>query len=62
MTENQPELFAVMSIVGIAIPVIGFLIGIIVTMRSRAKEKNIIKKLYEKKERSNGKSGARGHY
>lgn len=62
MTENQFELHAIMAIVGVCIPVIGFLIAIVLTMRAKKKRENIIKELYEDKERSNGKGGARGHY
>lgn len=56
MTENQFELHAVMAIVGVSLPVIGFLIAIVLTMRAKKRRENIIKEIYEEqKERKNGK-------
>lgn len=56
MTENQFELHAVMAIVGVCIPVIGFLIAVVLTMKAKKRRENIIKEIYEEqKERKNGK-------
>lgn len=56
MTENQFELHAVMAIAGVCIPVVGFLIAVILTMKAKKRRENIIKEIYEQtKERKNGK-------
>lgn len=55
MTENIIELHAVLAIAGVCVPIVGFLIAVILTMRAKKKRENIIKEIYEQKERSNGK-------
>lgn len=56
MTDNIVELHAVMAIIGICIPIVGFLIAVWMTLRTKRKRQNIIKEIYEEqKERKNGK-------
>lgn len=56
MNDNQLELHAVMAIAGVCIPVVGFLIAVILTMKAKKRRENIIKEIYEQtKERKNGK-------
>jgi len=60
--ENEFTVFVIITIFSIALPLIVFLIAVIVTFVSRARQKNVIKKLYGEKERTNGKAGSHGHY
>lgn len=56
MSDNIIELHAVLAIAGVCIPIVGFLIAVILTMRAKKKRENIIKEIYEEqKERKNGK-------
>lgn len=64
MAEKQSEftVFIIITIISVAGPLLVFLVAVLITYVSRARQKNVIKKLYEEKQRANGKAGSEGHY
>lgn len=60
--QNEFTLFAIITFVSVTIPVLGFLVAVIIKYAGSRDEKKIIKKLYDQKERSNGRGGSKGHY
>lgn len=64
MAEKQNEftVYIIITIVSVGIPLIFFLVAVIVTHILKSRQKNVIKKLYDEKQRSNGKAGSEGHY
>lgn len=60
--ETEFTVFIIITIVSVGAPLVVFLVAVIITYVSRAREKNVIKKLYDEKQRTNGKAGSKGHY
>lgn len=55
MTDHQIEANFIFAILGISIPVVGFLVAVVLTLRTKRKRKAIIEELTNPKNRKNGK-------
>lgn len=55
MTEHQLEAHAVMALIGVSIPVIGFLVAVLLTLRAKNKRKAITDEILSHEKRKNGK-------